>query len=366
MQLMVLFEGSSAKVETPLPQYLDGMIKPILERQLALVNTECGAVELRSVPVPDITEEDVLLEVHAVSVCGSDLHQWHGTHGWPVNYPVVLGHEFAGTVVRVGSRVRHYAVGNRVVSETAAYVDPHADLVRMGKYHLDPSRRGFGYGEDGAMARFVRVPERCLHRLPENVDFMCGALTEPCCVAYNAVVNNSEVRPGERVLVLGPGPIGILCGELARLQGAQVAITGLPRDSPRLAVAEGYGILPLTNGVAGWGPVHGVIDATGVSASLRTALEVVRPGGWITKVGWGTQPLACSLDPLVQKEVRLQGSFSHHFGIWEAVLNLLRTGMLDVSPLIGGTWPLKAWRDAFEAMDSGSIIKAVLLPRADQ
>ena len=339
-------------------------------KEPAVVNYARAAdsVEMRDVAVPSISEDDVLLEVGAVSVCGSDLHQWKGTHGWPVNYPVVLGHEFAGTVVEVGARVRGFAEGDRVVSETAAVINPDSPLTRRGLYNLDASRRGFGYGVDGAMTRFVRTPARCLHRLPDHLTFDRAALTEPCAVAYNAVVNNADVQPGSRVVVLGPGPIGILCGVMASLQGASVAIVGLERDRARLAVAEQYGFTPLVDDPTAWAMVSdglgadGVIDAAGVSATLNLALKIVRPAGWICKVGWGPEPFGYSLDPLVQKNVTLRGSFSHNWPVWEAVLGLLASGRLDLAPLVGGIWPLSAWHDAFEAMHSGQIAKAVLKP----
>jgi alcohol dehydrogenase/L-iditol 2-dehydrogenase len=181
---------------------------------------------------------------------------------------------------------------------------------------------------------------------------------------------NAHILPGDRVLVLGPGPIGILCAAIARLCGAQVAVAGLERDRPRLAKAEAYGCTVLTGDPLPWAMagdglgVQGVIDATGVSLALQTALTAVRPAGWISKVGWGPQPLNFSLDPLVQKNVRLQGSFSHHWTIWERVIHLLATGQLDVRPILGGEWPLAKWHDAFETMHSGAIVKAVLRPRA--
>ena len=326
------------------------------------------SVELREIERPAISEDDVLLEVGAVSVCGSDLHQWQGTHGWPVNYPVVLGHEFAGTIVEAGARVQGFGEGDRVVSETAAVIDPASPMTRRGLYQLDASRQGFGYGVDGAMTRFVRVPARCLHRLPAPLSFDQAALTEPCCVAYNAVVNNAAVRPGARVVVLGPGPIGILCGLIAQLQGADVAVVGLERDRVRLAVAEAVGLAPLVDDPTAWATAtdglgaDGVIDAAGVSATLKLALDVVRPAGWICKVGWGPEPLGFSLDPLVQKNITLRGSFSHNWPVWEAVLGLLASGQLDVTPLIGGVWPLEHWREAFETMHDGQIVKAVLKP----
>src|SRR5213080_1594848 len=146
------------------------------------------SVELREMPVSEIDEEEVLLRVGAVGVCGSDLHQYHNTQSWPVRVPVVLGHEFCGEVTSLGSGVSGFARGDRVASETAAEVDPESPLTRAGQYNIDPARRGFGYGLDGAMARYVRVPARCLHRLPDNLPFELAALTEPCCVAYQAVV----------------------------------------------------------------------------------------------------------------------------------------------------------------------------------
>ena len=104
-----------------------------------------------------------------------------------------------------------------------------------------------------------------------------------------------------------------------------------------------------------------MVDASGHSAALREAMELVRPAGFITKVGWGPQPLDYSLDPLVQKAVRLQGSFSHNWPVWERVIALLGSGALDVAPLIGGVWPLRQWREAFEQMERGNIVKAVLM-----
>lgn len=338
--------------------------------QPAVVNyaPEKHSVELRDVPRPEIGEEDVLLEVAAVGVCGSDLHQWTSTHSWPVNYPVILGHEFAGRVHDAGRRVQGFQAGDRVVSETAAVIDPHSPLTRQGRYNLDPSRKGFGYGVDGAMTRFVRVPARCLHHVPDTLPFEKAALTEPCCVAYQAVVVNSTIQPGDRIAVLGPGPIGLLCAAMAKLQGAEVAVAGLECDQARLEIARHYQCVPLVDGLEEWARqpdglgADGIIDAAGVSQTLQRALQVVRPGGWITKVGWGPQPLGFSLDPLVQKNIRLQGSFSHNWPVWERVLKLLASGQLEIQPLIGGVWGLDQWREAFEAMHAGQVAKAVLHP----
>src|SRR5690606_35938849 len=232
------------------------------------------SVEIREIPVPEIGDEDILLEVVNVGVCGSDLHQWTSDHSWTVNYPVVLGHEFGGHVAEVGSRVRGWKVGDRVVSETAAVIDPDNSMTRMGLYNLDPTRKGFGYGVNGAMTRYVRVPARCLHRVPEHLPFEQACLTEPCSVAYNAVVVNSTLRPGDRVVVIGPGTIGILCAAVARLCGAEVAVLGLEQDRKRLTIAEQYGCEVIIGDANPWSRQRDglgadcVIDAAGSSATL--------------------------------------------------------------------------------------------------
>jgi L-iditol 2-dehydrogenase len=331
------------------------------------------AVELREVPKPgQLADDEVLLASHAVGVCGSDIHQYHNTQSWKVSVPVILGHEFCGVVVALGRSVRGFREGDRVVCETAARICGQCIYCRSGEYNLCPERQGFGYGADGAMAEFVNVPARCLHRLPDSVPFEKAALAEPCCVAYNATCVKTCIRPGESVLVMGPGPIGLLCLALARLSGAGwLAVTGLERDATRLAMAREWGadrtILAGEEKVAevlrtvGDGLGAGVvIDATGSSAALKVALECVRPGGQITKVGWGPQPLHFSLDPLVQKAARLQGSFSHNFAIWEKVIELLACGRLDPTRVVGRIEPLVNWQVCFDEMDRGRIVKGLI------
>ena len=339
-------------------------------KNAAVVNyaPEKGSVEIRDIERPSIGEEDVLLEVMNVGVCGSDLHQWTADHSWPVNYPVVLGHEFGGHIVEIGSRVTGWKEGARVVSETAAIINPQSPMSKIGLYNLDPDRKGFGYGVNGAMTKYVRVPARCLHHVPDELPFEQACLTEPCCVAYNAVVNNSAIKPGDRVIVIGPGTIGILCAAMARLCGAEVAIVGLESDLRRLNIAKQYGCDAIVGDATEWAKKKDglgadfIIDAAGASITLKIALQLVRPNGHITKVGWGPQPLGFSLDPLVQKNVTLKGSFSHNWPIWEKVIGLLASGALDVKPIIGGVWPLEQWHDAFEKMHHGEVVKSVLKP----
>ena len=331
------------------------------------------AVELRDVAVPEIGEADVLLRVGAVSVCGSDVHQAYNTHSWPVNIPVVLGHEFAGTVARVGRAVKGFREGDRVVSETAAVVCGECTLCRTGRYNLCPRRKGFGYGIDGAMASYVRVPGRCLHHIPDTLPFDLACLAEPHAVAYNAMCVNSSIRPGDLVVVLGPGPIGLLCARMAALAGADpLVVAGRTNDAARLETARQLGAThvvdvdreSLPELVRDLNPLGAdlVCDASGASRPLDVALALARPDGQVTKVGWSPDSIAVDMNPLVQKNVRLQGSFSHNFPVWERVVHLLdrRRTLPDV--IVGLKTGLEGWREAFDAMHDGRVIKSVLIP----
>lgn len=338
------------------------------------VSHDDDAVELRDIPEPPAPGRgQVLLEVMAAGVCGSDIHLWRNHQSWPVTLPLVLGHEFAGVVTAVGEGVTGVAVGDRVACETAASVCGHCVYCRTGNYNLCPERLGYGALTDGAFTRYVMARPAILHPVPEGLSFAEAALTEPVCVAYNALVEQARVRPGDTVVIQGPGTIGIMALLVAKLHGANpIVMVGTDRDRQRLALARDLGATEtvvlgerdLVEVIRGLGDGFGadvVVDVTGVSAALEQSLALVRPGGQIVKVGWGPQPLGFSLDPLVAKAVTLQGSFSHTWPTWERVLKLLASGQIDLKPLTT-TYALSDWRAAFTDMESGANVKSLLLP----
>ena len=198
-----------------------------------------------------------------------------------------------------------------------------------------PERQGFGYGLDGAMAQYVRVPARCLHRIPDSLPFDIACLAEPHAVAYQAMCVNSTIRPGDSVVVLGPGPIGLLCARMAALSGADpLIVAGLTADAPRLETARELGATHTVNMQVArvstrWSATSGadgadvVCDATGASRPLEDAIKLARPDGQVTKVGWSPDKLAVDMNPLVLHNVRIQGSFSHNYPVWERVIHLL-------------------------------------------
>ena len=333
-------------------------------------------VELRDIPQPpDPAPGYVVVEVGAAGVCGSDLHMWRDHQSWAIKLPLVLGHEFCGTVAAVGSGVENFKVGDRVAVETAAEICGSCAYCHSGDYNQCPHRLGYGALYDGAFTQYVAARQAILHQIPDNVSFEQASLTEPICVAYNALVEKTPVlRPGDIVVIQGPGPIGMMALFIAKLRGAsEIIMLGTDVDRQRLKIAEHIGATQTLNIdeadpldlVRSLGDGYGadlIVDCSGVSIALQSALEMVRPNGIITKIGWGPQPLDFNLDPLVQKAVTLQGCFSHLYSTWERALQLLSTGQIDLAPIIGGVYSLANWEEAFEQMESGENVKSVLVP----
>lgn len=333
-----------------------------------------GDVELRDVEVPKAGPQDVIIEVKSAGICGSDIEFWQNRITFPVNLPVTLGHEFSGIVHEVGAEVKDFKPGDRVVSETAAYICGTCEHCRKGEYNVCPTRLGYGNGTNGCFAKYCRCTERVLHRLPENVSFDEAALTEPACVAYNTVLVKSHPLPGEPVVIIGPGPIGLFAVQMARIAGAYpIIVMGTDVDEARMKFAKTIGaditinvmkedaiarINELTNRLG----VPLVIDAAGNTPAVKTAMDIVKRNGQITKVAWGAKPLELSLDSLIAKGASLQGTFSHTWPMWEAVLNLTSSGNLKMKEMISHTYTIDQWLEAFQTVDDKVAIKAVIHP----
>ncbi len=329
-------------------------------------------VEIRAMDEPTGAADRVVIGVKAAGVCGSDVHLWRNQQSWDIVLPLILGHEFSGEIVDVGQNVQGFRVGDRVACETAAAVCGRCTYCLGGSYNMCPDRLGYGALTHGAFTSYVEARPEILHRVPDRVTYAQAALTEPGCVAYNALVEKTTVRPGDLVVIQGPGPIGIMALQVARIRGAgTLVVLGTGADAHRLEVAAELGadhILNIEEDDAGaligsLGDGAGadlIVDCTGVSRALQQGMELVRPNGQITKIGWGPQPLDFNLDPLVQKAIRLQGTFSHTYGTWERVLRLLDTGQINLGPVVGGVYPLSEWHEAFDRMQSGHSVKSVL------
>jgi len=333
-----------------------------------------NCIEVREIERPRPGPGDVLVEVKAAAICGTELHAQDGETNVPTKFPVVLGHEYSGVAAEVGGEVRGFSVGDRVVGETTASACGVCPVCRGGEYNLCRNRLIIGYAADGAFAKYVRVPHRFLHHLPSSIPFEEASLIEPLCVAYNALVEKVTVKPGDVVAVLGPGPIGLFCLQVAKVAGAsRVIVSGLADDRRRLEVARELGAYRVVNSEAedivaavmeasGGRGADVVADAAGPAETLWQSIEMVRPSGKIVKIGWGPKPVGFSLDKLLSKGATLQGTLGHNWKVWEAAIRLLEAGLIKASPLISAEYPLTEWAKAFDVMRYKSGVTAVLKP----
>lgn len=328
---------------------------------------------MEELPTPEPGHGEVLLRVAACGVCGSDLHAYKGDRGYEwMSIPTVLGHEFAGTVEAVGDRVSGLEPGDRAVV-IAIQGCGTCKTCLLGATHLCRRRRVIGLSYDGGMSEYVVVPERHLVRLPEGLDPRAAALTEPLSVAVHAVLVRADIRPGHRVVVTGPGPIGLLCGILARLSGGDALMIGTGADAAmRLPAAERLGLRAANleeGSVADYiGEAFGGespdawIEASGAVKALEGALGAVRWGGNITVVGLFAQPMSFFPTEAVRSELSLLFSYASSYSDYVVALDLLASGAIHLDPLIQ-TYPLEEALQAFEEATAGRAVKPLLMPQ---
>ena len=332
-----------------------------------------GFVETREVVDAPPGPRQVKVEVRAAGICGSDLHIYHDTINYRIRTPVVMGHEFSGLVVEKGSEVGdEVAVGDRVTGEPSIEICGRCDYCRSGHYNLCPSRTVMGYFHDGCFAPFVNAS--FVHRLPGNVSFEAGALTEllACCV--HSVVEQAGVAVGDLVAVIGPGPVGLFSSLVAAAEGGSVVLCGTSRDRDRLRFAEqdlGVGcVLDVDAGdaagrIAGLGNGYGadvVIECSGAAAGIDLALEVVRKGGKVSIMGLPGRPVEVDFEKIAYKELRVSGGLGQRRTAWERALKLMAWRRIDNEKLISHELPLADWRRGFEMMERQEGLKLLLRP----
>lgn len=342
----------------------------------ALVKTQTGSgfMELREVPDPSVGPRDVMIKVKAAGICGTDLHIRSG--GFYSIPPVIVGHEFAGEIVEIGTDVQAFSPGDRVVAEPHRGGCGTCRYCLTGHVEVCSQKRAIGYKVDGIFALLTSLPETSLHRIPDNVSFEHAALSEPMAVCVKAVLERSTVEPQDFVVVLGCGPIGLLSAAVAKAQGARaVMITGTDRDEAmRLPAARAMGIdhtinvqkedaaqrvLELTDGVG----ADLVVEASGAQPAIQQAIQMVRIDGRITGLGiTGRETVAIPYDDALKKTVHLEWSLSSTWTSWVRTLQLLGSGQIDVSPIITTTMPLDRWEEAFDLLEKQEAIKILLIP----
>ncbi len=343
-------------------------------KALYKTDTGIGNVELLDAPIPEPGPGEVCIEVKAAGICGSDLHIYDGSINIPIRPPVIIGHEFAGTIHALGEGVGDWRVGDRITSETSITICGKCPYCRTGFYNLCPDRTFLGYSADGAFAEFTIVPPRLLHRLPENISFQEGALTEPLACCVHGVMELTEIVAGDLVIIFGPGAIGLLSMLLAKAAGGIVLVAGISKDADRLLLAAGLGadhtidietedLADIVNKLSDSIGADVVIECSGAGAAAAAGLELVRKRGQYTQVGLFGKPITVDFEKIAYKEIKVTGSFSQKWTAWEKSLNLLGKGIIDLKPLISDIFPLSDWKTAFEKFESGEGLKILLDPK---
>jgi L-iditol 2-dehydrogenase len=225
----------------------------------------------------------------------------------------------------------------------------------------------------GGFAKFCCVRQEIVFRLPENLDFETGALCEPFACALQAVVELTVIKPGDVVVVSGPGPIGLMCAVLAKAHGAQVVVLGTSADAGRMAIAKRLGVdhsvdvqAEDVKGIVGdltqgYG-ADVVLECAGAEPSAALCLDLVRKMGWYTQVGLFGKPLTMDLDKVVVKQLHLQGSMCHTWETWERTMRFLRQDLIDLRPFISKRLPLGQWEDGFQGVLAKRDLKVLLYP----
>jgi L-iditol 2-dehydrogenase len=341
----------------------------------ALLLSNYRHLEVADLPAPVPGENEILVRVAACGICGSDVHGYDGSSGRRIP-PIVMGHEAAGMVAAVGSAVTKFRAGDRVTFDSTVCCGA-CDYCRRGEINLCDNRNVLGvscadYRRAGAFAEYVSVPERIVYRLPETLSFAEAAMLEAVSVALHAV-SLSPITPETTSLVIGAGMIGLLTLQALRAAGcSRVFVADV--DASRLKLAADLGanealaatgaelvsqIFDLTNGRG----VDLVVEAVGIDATVRAAIDCARKGGAVTLVGNVSAEVTLPLQKVVTRQLRLQGSCASA-GEYPRAIELVSSGQIRVKPLITAVAPLEDGPGWFERLYSreANLMKVVLTP----
>lgn len=332
-----------------------------------------GNVAVMDMPEPVPRPDEVKIDVKAAGICGSDIHIYRGERTLTIKPPVIMGHEFTGVVAELGSSVTEWKPGDRVTSETSAYICGKCVWCRTGNYNICPERRVIGYWFNGAFAKYCVVPSRIVHRLPDNLGFVPGALSQPLAACVNAVAEKTVISPGDVVVVAGPGTIGLLSLQLAKAEGALVVLCGTELDRRRLDLGRELGadvtidvqdedpwevVSRLTDGAG----ADVFIECSGSPDAVRMGFRLVRRGGRYTQIGLTGRAFELDLDTVAYKELTMRGSIGQKWTSWRRGLRLLSEGLVKTEPLVSDVLPLTQWKTGFMKMEKEESVEVVLTP----
>ncbi len=325
-------------------------------------------VRIATRPVPSPASDEVLVRVTAVGVCGSDVHFYQDGHlgDWHVEEPLVLGHEAGGVIVSVGADVDPGRIGERVSIEPQHPSTTSRETLR-GAYNLDPDMRFYAVpGTDGAFQEYVTIQSHFAFAIPDSVSDEAAALMEPLSVAI-ATARKAEIQPGDRVLIAGAGPIGIVTVQVARAFGATDVIVSDIAEARRESALT-FGATAAIDPAAGGldeiaGTVDAFIDASGAAPAVKSGILTVRPGGRVVLVGMGLDELPLPISRIQNLELVVTGVF-RYANTWPTAISLVADGRVDLDRMVTGRFGLDRVTDALESTANPATIKSVVTPAA--
>jgi 2-desacetyl-2-hydroxyethyl bacteriochlorophyllide A dehydrogenase len=341
----------------------------------ALVLEEYNKLVYRDWPDPVIAPDEVLVQIKAAGICGSDVHGYDGSTGRRIP-PLIMGHEAAGVITETGKEVENWITGDRVTFDSTIYsLDDW--FTRRGMYNLSDNRVVFGvspkeYRRHGAFAEYLNVPHHILYKIPDNVSFTQAAMVEPVAVAAHAVELSS---PGwnDNVAVIGSGMIGLFIIQVLRSKGCG-KIFAVDTDPLKLKMAlqlgADYALDPLkekiNDGIPALTSGRGadlVFEAVGIDSTIETAVTIVRKGGTVTLVGNLSSNVSIPLQSVVTRQIRLQGSCAI-CGEYPAVLDMIARKEINVDTLLSAEAPLSEGAGWFRRLynKEPGLIKVILIP----
>lgn len=339
----------------------------------ALVKTKMDDdnLYLKDVVERKLKPDEVKIRVLAAGICGTDLYIRKGG-GMNIHTPVTLGHEFCGEIVETGDRVLRWKSGDKVTAEPPAETCGICEFCIRRMPALCNGRLSIGSAVDGAFAEYLVIPETRLHSVPEGIDCIDAAMLEPLACCSHAALEIADIHIGEDVLITGPGPMGLLIGQIVKASGGRVFLAGMETDIERLKLAEYLGIdktVVLKRGqdkvfsdtAEGW-DFNCCFECSGAEAGIKMCIDSVRKRGTVIQVGVLSLIREIDLCSLMKKEITLKGSFgSTHFS-WEKAIRLLERKLIQVRPLVTEVLPLDQWEKGFGMMESKSACKVILIP----
>lgn len=343
----------------------------------ALLLTEYNKMEVTTVDEPEVGPGDVLIQVEACGICGSDIHGYDGSTGRRIP-PLVMGHEAAGIVVDTGSDVTDLSKGDRVTFDSMVSCGS-CEFCRSGDGNLCDNRMVLGvscddYRRHGAFAERISVPRRIVYRLPDTLSFEHAALVEAVSVAVHAT-NVTPVVLGDTAVVVGAGMIGLLTLQAVKAAGASQVIA-VDLNDKRLAAAKELGadvvlrgdqvdVPEMVRSLTGGRGADVSLEVVGMTPTIKTAIESVRKGGSVTLVGNVSPTIELPLQSVVTREITLRGTCGCN-GEYPQCIELMNNGTIRVDPLITAEIPLSDGPQWFERLHAGDPdhMKVVVRPQA--